>query len=76
MGRGNFPLEYSSPCHPALTPSKQLFENWPPVYLHFGEVEVLSEDAWELERRLRLAGVNVTLVCERDAVHDMLVCTW
>lgn len=76
MDRGHAPIEYSSPCHPAFPPTADIFASWPPTYLLFGDSEVLCEDGWEMDRRMRLAGVDVTTVCERDGVHDMLACTW
>lgn len=62
-------LRGADPSDPRASPLCAEFEGAPPVWITVGDTEILLDDSRRIAARLRLQGVDVTLVQERDLPH-------
>jgi len=67
---------YCSPTSVRCPTSPELFSGFPKTFIHYGECETLANDAQELKKRMDIAGVDVTIYEEKDAIHDSLTLDW
>ncbi|KAM0755157.1 alpha/beta-hydrolase [Meredithblackwellia eburnea MCA 4105] len=65
-----------SSCATTVSATRELFENFPPCFVTAGGKEILLEQIRELDKRLKLSGVDVEYHEQPDAMHDFELFDW